>query len=93
MSTTLQQAALVTRDARESLQDLKALIDGVAQKIRVAERQTVGVAIGRQQGEDPLKALQEAVDSLQSPSLEAAVSEARAKMQSALKLHLGLQQA
>ena len=93
MSTILQQAALVTRDAHESLQVLKTLVDGVAQKIRVAERQTVGVAIGREQGEDPLKALQEAVDSLQSANLDAAVSEARAKMQSALKLHLGMQQA
>ena len=92
MSTTLQQAALVTRDARESLQDQKTLVDSVTQKIRLAERQTVGVAIGRQQGEDPVKVLRDAVESLQSPDLEAAVSQARAKMQSALNMHLGLQQ-
>lgn len=93
MSTTLQQAALLTRDARESLQDLKILVEGVAQKIRLAERQTIGVAIGRQHGDDPVTALREAVETLQSPNLEAAVSQARAKMQNALNLHLGLQQA
>jgi hypothetical protein len=42
MSVNFQHGALITRDAREALLQLKKLVDGAAEKIRVAERETVG---------------------------------------------------
>lgn len=89
--TNLQQGALITRDAHVALLDLKKLVDSAAEKIRVAERESVGVAIGRRQGDDPLRTLRDAAEKLQSPNFEAAVSLAREKMQTAVNWHLGVQ--
>jgi hypothetical protein len=67
-------------------------VDSAAQRIRVAERETVGVAIGRRRGDDPLRTRQDAAETLQSPNLEAAVSLAREKMQTAVNWHLRVQE-
>jgi hypothetical protein len=45
-----KRGAFITRDAREALFDLKKLIDGAAEKIRVAEKESVTLAIGRTKG-------------------------------------------
>jgi hypothetical protein len=67
--TNLQQGTLITRDAYVALSELKKLVDSATEKIRVAERETVGVAIGRQQSDnDPLKTLRDAAEALQSPN-------------------------
>jgi hypothetical protein len=87
----LENGALITRDAHAALTELKKLVDGATEKLRTAERETIGVAIGRSQDEDPLRTLQDAADTLQSPSFEAAVSLAKEKMQSAVNWHLRLQ--
>ena len=84
--------ALITRDAHVAVSALKNLVDSVAEKIRVAERETVGVAIGRRLGDEPLRTLRDAAETLQSPNLEAAVSLAREKMQKALDWHLKTQE-
>ena len=89
----LQQGTLITRDAYVALSELKRLVDSATEKIRVAERETVSVAIGRQQGDDPLSTLRDAAEALQSPNFEAAVALAREKMQTAVDWHLRVQEA
>jgi hypothetical protein len=89
----LQNGALITRDAHVALAELKILVDRAAEKLRTAERETIGVAIGHAQDENPLRTLQDAADALQSPNFEAAVLLAKEKMQSALNWHLGLSRA
>jgi len=88
----MQNGALITRDAQVALAELKQLVDAATEKLRTAERETVGV-VGHGRDENPLRTLQDAADALQSPKFEAAVSLAKEKMQSALKWHLGLQRA
>jgi len=91
--TNLQQGTLITRDAYVALSELKKLVDRATEKIRVAERETVGVAIGRQENDDPLTTLRDAVEALQSPNFEAVVLSAREKMQTAVDWHLRMQEA
>jgi hypothetical protein len=86
----LENGALITRDAHVALTELKNLVDKAAEKLRVAERQTVGVAIGHSHNEGPLRTLRDAADALQSPKFEAAVSLAKEKMQTAVNWHLNL---
>jgi hypothetical protein len=88
----LQHGAVITRDARAALLELKTLVDRAAEKISVAERETVGVAIGHGRNEDPLRTLRDAADALQSARFEAAVSLAKEKMQTAVNWHLGIQE-
>lgn len=88
----LQHGALITRDARTALLELKILVDNAAEKIRAAERESVGIAIGRSQHENPLRALRDAADALQSPNFEAAISLAKEKMQTAVNWQLEIQQ-
>ena len=92
MSGNLKEGALITRDAREALFQLKKLVDGAAEKIRVAERESVGLAIGRTKCDDSLKTLRDAAEELQSPAFEAAVAAARDKMRSAMNWHLEARQ-
>jgi hypothetical protein len=92
-NSELENGALITRDAHVALAELKILVDRTAEKLRAAERETVGVAIGRGLDENPLRTLQDAADTLQSPNFEAAVLLAKEKMQSALNWHLRLQRA
>ena len=84
----LQQGMHITRDAYVALSELKKLVDSASEKIRVAERETVGVAIGHKQSDDPLRTLRDAAEALQSPNFEAAVSLAGEKMQTAVDWHL-----
>jgi hypothetical protein len=88
----LQHGALITRDARTALLELKLLVDIAAEKIRAAECESVGIAIGRPQQENPLRTLRDAADALQSPNFEAAISLAKQKMQTAVNWHLEVQQ-
>jgi hypothetical protein len=88
--TNLQQGALITRDTYMALMELKKLVDGAAEKIRIAERETVAVAIGHRQGDDPLKTLQDVAETLQSGNFEAAVALAREKTLGAITWHLTL---
>jgi len=90
--TNRHQGALITRDAHAALLDLKRLVDSAAKKIHVAERETVGVVIGRWQSDDPLRTLRDAAETLQSPNFEAAVSRAREKMESAVAWHVRVQE-
>ena len=84
------QGLLSTRDAHEALAVLKKLVDSAEEKIRLAERETVAVAIGHRKGDDPLRTLRDAADTLRSPDFEAAVSVVREKMQVAVEWHLNL---
>jgi hypothetical protein len=62
--TNLQQGTLITGDAYVAPSGQKRVVDSAREKIRVAERETVGVAIGRQQGDDPLRTLRDAAEGL-----------------------------
>jgi len=84
------QGLLITRDAHEALAVLKKLVDSAEEKIRLAERETIAVAIGHRKDDDPLKTLRDAADTLQSPDFETAVSVVREKMQVAVEWHLNL---
>jgi hypothetical protein len=90
--TYLEQGALITRDAYVAVLGLKKLVDSAAEKIRIAERETVGVAIGRRQGDDPIRTLRDAAETLQPPNFDSAVSLAREKVQTAVDWHLRVQE-
>jgi hypothetical protein len=82
--TTLEQGALITRDAHVAVSALKELVDSAEHKIRVAEREAVGLAIGRFRGHDPVEILRDVAETLRSSTFEVAVSEARNKTETAL---------
>jgi hypothetical protein len=84
------QGLLITRDAHEALAVLKKLVDSAEEKVRLAERETIAVAIGHRKDDDPLKTLRDAADTLHSPDFETAVSVVREKMQVAVEWHLNL---
>jgi len=79
-SSRMRQAALTARDAHLALLELKRLVDSATQKLRAAELEIVGEAIGRSHSDDPFKALRAAMQTLQSPAIDSAISEARDKM-------------
>ena len=83
-STNMRQIALITRDAHLALLDLKRLVDTTAERIRAAELQSVGAALGSPRTDDPLRTLRMAADTLRSSDFEAAVSQARAKTEYAV---------
>jgi hypothetical protein len=91
--TNLQQGTIITRDAYVAQSGLKRVVDSAREKIRVAERETAGVAIGRQQGDDPRRTLRDAAEASQSSNFESAVSLAAEKMQTAVDWHLQVQEA
>jgi hypothetical protein len=88
MSARMQQLALVTRDAHSALRDLKTLVDLATEKMHAAELETVGVAISQSRADVPSRTLLTAAEALQSPKFEAAVRQARAKLEAALAWHL-----
>ena len=81
------QGMLITRDAHEALAVLKKLVYSAEEKIRLAERETVAVAIGHRKGDDPLRTLRDVADALQSPKLETAVLVLQEKIQVAVEWH------
>jgi hypothetical protein len=83
-SQKMQKAALVTRDAHQALLDLKKLVDSATQKTRAAELEAVGLAIGSSCGENALRALRSVAESIGSSNFDAAVSEARMKIETAV---------
>ncbi len=88
MAPRMQQGALITRDAHAALRDLKTLVDLATEKIHAAELDTIGLAIGRPQGDNPSRTLLVAAEALQSPRFEAALRQAQAKMEAAVAWHL-----
>jgi hypothetical protein len=83
-SASLEQVALITREAYSALLHVKTLVESASNDIREAERETVGLAIDREQRDDPVTALRSATETLQSPEFQAAISEARAKIETAV---------
>ena len=83
-SSTMRQAALSARDAHGALLELKRLVEKAAQQARTAELEIVGASIGRMPSRDPLEALRAAAQALQSPTFEAAISQAKSKMSDAV---------
>lgn len=83
-SQKMQKAALVTRDAHEALLDLKKIVDSAAQKTRAAELEAVGLAIGSSRGEDALTTLRSVAETMGSSNFDAAVWQARKKIETAV---------
>ncbi|HKF50939.1 MAG TPA: hypothetical protein VKB26_01390 [Candidatus Acidoferrales bacterium] len=84
MTLRVEQRALVTRDAYAALRDLKKLVDRATEEIHAAELETVRVAIGRAKEDSPLRTLMGAVETLRSPKFDAAIQQARQKMETAV---------
>jgi hypothetical protein len=70
---------------------VKKLVDNAEEKIRLAERETAAVAIGHRQDDDPLRTLRDVEDTLKSQRFQAAASDAREKIETAVEWHLRLQ--
>lgn len=87
MNVPFQKRTLVTRDAYSALRNLKTLVDWATEKLHIAELETVDVAIGGKQANDPLRTLLGAADALRSPKFNAALEEARLKMERAVASH------
>jgi polysaccharide deacetylase 2 family uncharacterized protein YibQ len=84
------QGLLTTRDAHEAIAVLKKLVDSAEETIRLAERETVAVAIGHRKGDNPLRTLRAVAETLKSPDFDSAVSVVHEKMQVAVDWHLNL---
>lgn len=89
MTLNTERGKLITRDAYSAFLELKHLIEQATEQMREAEREAVGLAIGKFPTADPLRPLKVAALALQSPAFEAAVSPARAKTETALAWHMG----
>jgi hypothetical protein len=87
-SQSMQRAALRTRDAHLAMLDLKRIVDSATERVHAAELEATGLAIGRSHANDPLKTLRLVADTLRSSDFEAAVLEAKAKMETAVSSHL-----
>jgi ribosomal protein L31E len=85
----MQHGALITREAGSAIMELKEFVDRAAERLRVAERETVSAAISSRHDENPLQTLRDAAEALQSPNFEAALRQAKEKMQNALNWHVG----
>jgi DNA polymerase III gamma/tau subunit len=83
----MQRGVLITREAHAALRDLKSLVDLAVEKVHAVELDSVGMAIGHPQREDPSQTLLVAAEALQSSRFETAIREARAKMRVALAWH------
>ena len=86
-SRKMQKAALVTREAHQALLDLKKRVETATQKTHAAELETVGQAVGSLRQEDALTTLRTVATTI-GPDFDAAVSEARLKIETAVALHL-----
>jgi len=87
-SQKMQKTALVTRDAHLALLDLKKLVDSAMEKAHAAQLQTVGQAIGSVRGEDALRTLRTVAEAIGSPNVDAAVTQARMKIETAVASYL-----
>jgi len=83
-SKNTQEGAAVARQASSAVIELKVLVDRTAKKVRAAERQAIGTAIGQREGDDALRMFRVAAEDLQSADFEAALLQARAKTQAAI---------
>jgi hypothetical protein len=83
-SKNMQEGATVARQASSAVIELKVLVDRTAEKIRAAERQAIGTAIGQPEGDDALRMFRGAAEDLQSADFEAALLQARAKTRAAI---------
>lgn len=91
MHPKMQQGVVITREAHLALLDLKRLVDTATEEIHAAELETAGMAIGCLEGDDPLRTLRAAAETLRSPGFEAAILQARRKMETAVAWHLTAQ--
>jgi hypothetical protein len=87
MKRATHKGALATREAHGALLELRAIIEATAQRVHAAEFEAVRLALAGEDTEAAQRPLQAAVDSLRSPNFEAAVSQARDKIEKALAWH------
>ncbi len=79
--TNLQKRALATREAHLALLDLKKFVDEATQTTHAAELEAVSLAISPRQDGNTLSTLRVVIERLQSPNFEAALTQAREKLE------------
>ena len=84
MKKATPKGALAAREAHTALLELKEMVDSAAKRVHAAEFEAARVAVEGQEEASPLTPLESAAESLRSPSFEAAVAEARDKVEVAL---------
>jgi hypothetical protein len=89
MKRATSKGALATREAHGALLELRAIVEAAAERVHAAEFEAVRSALAGEETEAAQEPLQAAVDTLSSPGFEAALSQARDKMETALALHRG----
>lgn len=87
LSRSMQQGALITREAYFALLDLKSLIERAVEKTRAAGFETAGMAVSPNPAGNPLETLKVAAGTLQSPDFQNALVQARNKIENALAWH------
>ena len=83
-SKNMQEGAALARQASSAVMELKVLVERTAERVRAAERQAIGTAIGQREGDDALRMFRVAAEDLQSADFEAALVQARATTQAAI---------
>jgi hypothetical protein len=84
MKQATHKGALAAREAHLALLELRAMVETAAKEVHEAEFQAAGVAIGGRGTDSSQTTLQAAAESLRSPGFEAAVAQARDKVEVAL---------
>ena len=87
LSSGMCKGALITREAYLALLDLRSLVETAVEKAHVAGLDTVGLTVSPQPCGDPLHALRVAAQTLQSPTFNSALAEARTKIETAVAWH------
>jgi hypothetical protein len=85
-SKNTQEGAAVARQASSAVIALKVLVDRTVEKVRAAERQAIGPAIGQRVDNDALRMFRLTAEDLQSADFDAALLQARAKTQAAIEV-------
>jgi len=84
MNHAAHRRALAAREAHSALMELKDMVETAAKRVHAAEFEAARTAVdGKEEGLQPTP-LQAAAESLRSPSFEAAVAQARDKVEVAL---------
>jgi|SRR5215467_1744993 len=87
LSSGMCKGALITREAYLALLDLRSLVETAVEKAHMAGLDTVGRTISPQPTGDPLRALRVAAETLQPSTFDAALAEARGKIETAVAWH------
>ncbi|HMD41036.1 MAG TPA: hypothetical protein VKH15_17245 [Candidatus Acidoferrum sp.] len=84
MKRSTHKGALAAREAHSALLELREMVESAAKRVHAAEFEAARMAIGGKGEVSSETPLESAAESLRSPSFEAAVAQARDKVEVAL---------